>query len=135
MPVQCTITTAHPLLRNMYEVYPESRCVLKSLFIRYTFQHVATYVIVNSKGTLLCNVRKKTAKKREVEVVVCGATPWRKIVASLTAEERRTNTLRGRLERSRLLRKVDEGLPQQGQAQLHGQAQEQLALQDHQDNM
>ena len=46
-------------------------------------------------------------------------------MASLSAEERRTNTLRGRLERSRLLRKDDEGLPHQGQAQQQSQAQQQ----------
>ena len=54
---------------------------------------------------------------------------------TLSREQRRTNIFRGRLERSRLLRKVDEGPPKQNLAQLHGQAQELLALQDYQENI
>jgi len=44
---------------------------------------------------------------------------------SLSWEQRRTNTLRGRLARSLLLRKDDEEQEQQGQAQLQGQDQPQ----------
>ena len=46
---------------------------------------------------------------------------------TLSAEQKRTNVLRGRLERSKQLR--------HNQAELHGQAQEHLALQDHHDNI
>ena len=51
----------------------------------------------------------------------------------LSAEQRRTNTLRGRLARSRQLRKDDEGNPQQGQAQQ--QDQDQQLGQAEQENM
>jgi hypothetical protein len=53
--------------------------------------------------------------------------------STLSAEQRRTNTLRGRLARSRQLRKDDEGPPQQGQAQQ--QDQDQQLGQAEQENM
>jgi hypothetical protein len=56
---------APPLLRRMYEMYQEAWDGLESLLIRTPFQHVATYVVVQSKWSLVCKMRKRTANKPE----------------------------------------------------------------------
>jgi hypothetical protein len=53
---------AHPLLAAMYEMYKASPEGLKDLFARKRLKHVATYVVVQSTASLLCNVRTKTKR-------------------------------------------------------------------------
>ena len=107
---------------NIAQGFLTSLCGILNAYAEAYELTMRMIVIVNLKPTTLQSSASTSCTGVRIELqhgIATSKYRWN----TLSALQRRTNILTGRSYRSRLLRKIDEGLPQQGQAQLHGHAQ------------